>query len=233
MAEPVEAEGKTVEEAIDAALARLGATEDEVEIRILTEGGPRGILGRKIEPARVRVRLRDERTPEDLAAIEEEEEVAAPSVPAPELKEQAAVGEDFLSGLLEAMALEGEVISTVQGSSAVVEVNGPEMGLLIGKRGVTLEAVQDLVRAAVQRRTTTRPRVNVDIEGYRARQRARLERRARESAAKVRQSKRPQTLEAMTAFERKVVHDALARFGGVVTTSEGEEPNRRVVIRPK
>jgi spoIIIJ-associated protein len=232
MSEPIEAAGKTVEEAIEAALERLGATEDEVEIRILAEGGPRGILGRKIEPARVLVRLRDERTPEDLAAMEEEE-VGAPPVAPPELKEQAAAGEDFLSGLLGAMALDGEVISSVHGSSAVLEVTGPEMGLLIGKRGSTLDAVQDLVRAAVQRRTTTRPRVNVDIEGYRARQRARLERRAREMAARVRQNGRPQTLEAMTAFERKVVHDALARFGGVVTTSEGEEPNRRVVIRPK
>jgi spoIIIJ-associated protein len=236
VSEPVEASGTTVEEAIDTALERLGATEDEVEIRILSEGGPKGILSRKVEPARVLVRLRDERTPEDLAAeVAEDEEsgVDLAGSASPELKEQAAVAEDFLRGLLGAIGLEGHVTSEVRASSALVEITGPEMGLLIGRYGATLEALQDVTRAAVQRHAAVRPQVNLDVEGYRARQRARLERKAREVAAKVRQSRRPQTLDAMSAFERKVVHDALANFRGVATTSEGEEPNRKVVIRPR
>lgn len=238
MAEGVETTGKTVEDAIDAALVQLGATEDEVEIKILAEGGPRGILGRKVEPARVLVKLRDERTPEDLALEQEERgwdgaDHADAGPTSEELEEQARAAEEFLHGLLEAMGLEGDVGATAGGRAVLVEVTGPDMGLLIGRHGSTLEALQEVVRSAVQRKTAARARINVDIEGYRARQRATLERRARDAAAKVRKSRRPITMEPMGAYARKVVHDALTTFTDISTTSEGEEPNRRVVIRPK
>jgi len=108
----------------------------------------------------------------------------------------------------------------------------PELALLIGRHGATLEALQEVTRAAVQRQVGGRAFVNLDVEGYRARRREILERRARSAAAKVRRSGKAQALEPMPAFERKVVHDALTRFNGVETTSEGEEPNRRVVISP-
>lgn len=235
MADGIEATGKTVEDAIDAALAQLGATEDEVEIKILSEGGPRGILGRKVEPARVLVRMRDERTPEDLALAEEErgyeEGPAGPT--AEELEEQAIAAEAFLQGLLEAMGLEGEVGAAPGDRSVQVDISGTEMGLLIGRHGATLEALQEVVRSAVQRKTAARARINVDIEGYRVRQRANLERRARDAAAKVRKSRRPVTMEPMSAFARKIVHDALSHYTDISTTSEGDEPSRRIVVRPK
>ena len=234
MSEPVEASGPTVEEAIDRALAILGATDDEVEIQVLSEGGD---MVRR-DDARVRVKLRDERTEEDRAFAAEyaevedevEDEDFEPDVG---LQEQAAIAEDFLTGLLGTIGLEATISATAGREAAKVDLAGPELALLIGRHGSTLEALQEVTRAAVQRRVTTRALVNLDVEGYRARRRAILERRARQVAAKVRRSGKPQSLDPMSSFERKVVHDALSRFGGVRTTSEGEEPERRVVISPE
>jgi spoIIIJ-associated protein len=234
MSEAVEASGQTVEEAIDRALEMLGATDDEVEVQILSEGGD---MVRR-DDAKVRVRLRDERSHEDLAyaaeeslpeEVQDEEEDFEPSA---ELVEQAALAERFLRGLLETMGLEAEITASAGREAAKAELFGPELALLIGRHGSTLEALQEVTRAAVQRKFANRALVNLDIEGYRARRREILERRARSVAAKVRRSGKAQALEPMPAFDRKVVHDALARFGGVQTTSEGEEPNRCIVISP-
>jgi len=234
MSDAVEASGATVEEAIDRALEMLGATDDEVEVQILSEGGDMV----RHDEARVRVRLRDERTHEDIAHASEEDfedEEAEDEVdfePSAELVEQASLAEAFLRGLLETMGLEAVVTASAGREAAKAELSGPELALLIGRHGSTLEALQEVTRAAVQRKYTTRALVNLDIEGYRARRREILERRARSTAAKVRRSGKAQALEPMAAFDRKVVHDALARFGGVETTSEGEEPNRHIVISP-
>jgi len=232
MNEAVEASGATVEEAIDRALEMLGATDDEVEVQILSEGGD---MVRRDE-AKVRVRLRDERTHEDLAYADEEaadeDEVEEDFEPAAELVEQAARAGEFLRGLLDTMGLEAKVTAHAGREAAKAELAGPELALLIGRHGSTLEALQEVTRAAVQRKYTSRALVNLDIEGYRARRRVILERRARSAAAKVRRSGKAQAMEAMPAFDRKVVHDCLARFAGVQTTSEGEEPNRYIVISP-
>jgi spoIIIJ-associated protein len=227
MTESVEASGSTVEEAIDRALDMLGATDDEVEVEILAE--PQGIVRRGNE-ARVRVRFRDERTPEDMALEDDEEPLEPEDVPA--LAEQAEVAKEFLRGLVELVGLEASVGATLGRESALVELKGPELALLIGRHGATLDALQEVTRAAVQRRVGDRALVNIDVEGYRARRREILERRARSIAAKVRRSGKAQDLEPMTAFERKVVHDALTDFRGVETSSEGEDPYRHVVISP-
>lgn len=234
MSDAVEASGPTVEEAIDRALEMLGATDDEVEVQILSEGGD---MVRRDE-ARVRVRMRDERSHEDLAYAAEddldegEDEEDEDFEPPAELTEQAGLAEEFLRGLIGTMGLEAEITASAGREAVRAELFGPELALLIGRHGSTLEALQEVTRAAVQRRYSTRALVNLDIEGYRARRREILERRARSAAAKVRRSGKPQALEPMPAFDRKVVHDALSRFGGVETTSEGEEPNRHIVIRP-
>ena len=230
MSDPVEVSAPTVEEAIDRALEMLGATDDEVEVQILSEGGD---MVRR-DDAKVRVRLRDERSHEDLAVsyeddFDDEEEDFEPD---PELQEQADVAQVFLRGLLDTIGLEAEISASAGRDAAHVELLGPELALLIGRHGSTLEALQEVTRGAVQRKVTSRAQVNLDVEGYRARRRAILERRARSAAAKVRRSGKVVALEPMSSFERKVVHDALARFGGVETASEGEEPNRHIVIRP-
>ena len=115
----------------------------------------------------------------------------------------------------------------------LVDVTGENLGLLVGPRGATLQAIEELVRTVVQRRTEGRgTRINVDVGGYRAKRRAALARFAEELADKVRESGRDQVLEPMPASDRKVVHDTIAELDGVDTISEGEEPQRHVVVRP-
>ncbi len=133
------------------------------------------------------------------------------------------------------MRLPAEVESTLDEGTMYVDVWGAEsdegMGLLIGRRGQTLDALQDLVRAAVQAKTGDRCRVVVDVEDYRKRRRSQIVARAQSAAQRVKKTGRSEALEAMNAFERKIVHDAVARVGGLETASEGEDPERRVVIR--
>ncbi|MGH2726027.1 MAG: RNA-binding cell elongation regulator Jag/EloR [Actinomycetota bacterium] len=228
MSDGVVASGRTVEEAIDRALEMLGATDDEVEVQILSEES--GLLERG--EAKVRVRLRDERTEEDLAFEREDAVEPEPAIAAEDLEAQAQAAEAFLNGLIERMDLEAEVRSTLTSRAAHLELTGNELGLLIGRRGSTLEAIQEVTRAAVQRQIGQRAWVNLDIEGYRARRRVIVERRARQTAARVRKSGRPQELEPMSAYERKIVHDTLSDFRGVRTSSEGEGLDRHVVISP-
>jgi spoIIIJ-associated protein len=148
------------------------------------------------------------------------------------LDDQADAAEDFLNGLLDQLDMDGEAEADFEGDTIIVRIDGPDMGLLIGRHGATLEALQELTRAAVQHATSARAYLNLDIEGYRERQRERLEERALRLAEKVKTSQEPVEMDPMSSYERKVVHDALADFDGVVTGSEGEDPDRRVVIRP-
>ena len=148
------------------------------------------------------------------------------------LDDQADAAEDFIHGLLDVLDMDGEAEADIADDTIEVRIAGPDMGLLIGRHGSTLEALQELTRAAVQHQTASRARLVLDIEGYRDRQRSIVERQARSAAAKVRQTRRPMELEPMTSFERKVVHSALTDFDGVRTASEGEEPDRKVVIYP-
>lgn len=218
----VERSAGSVEEAIEAALAELGLSEQEAEIEILQE--PRsGFLGINAAPAIVRVRpAAPSARPEDsVEGIEEQADVAA----------------DFLEGLLEAMDLDADVEPNVIDGTVYVDMWGPEgsegMGILIGRHGHTLDALQELVRSVVQRHADARCRVVADVEDYRKRRRSQLVRRAREVARRVRKSGRPEAMDPMSAFERKIVHDAVAEVGGLETSSEGEEPNRQVVIRKR
>jgi spoIIIJ-associated protein len=107
------------------------------------------------------------------------------------------------------------------------------MGILIGRHGQTLDALQEVTRSAVQRRTQERCRVVVDVEDYRKRRRSQLAQRTKDVAQRVRRTGKPERFEAMTPYDRKIVHDAAGEVGGVETSSEGEEPERRVVIRRK
>ena len=215
----IERSAASVEEAVEAALDELGASEQEVVIEVLQE--PRGgFLGLGAQDAQVRVRLRSE-----------------PSEAAPDelLEDQAEAVMDFLEGLFDAMGLPAEVESTFEDGTMYVDVWGAEseegMGLLIGRHGQTLESLHDLVRGVVQRQTGERCRVIVDVEDYRKRRRSQVVSRAQSAARRVKKTGKPEALEPMSAFERKIVHDAVAEVGGVETASEGQDPDRRVVIR--
>lgn len=151
------------------------------------------------------------------------------------MDEQIDVVEEFLDGLLEAFDLEGDIeTEKVDDENAEVRVEGDDLGLLIGPKGQTLNAVQDLARTVVQRRLagSLEGRVRVDVGGYRQRRRAALERFAQQVAEDVLDSGSQKVLEPMSPPDRKVVHDTINEIDGVTTISEGDEPRRRVVVQP-
>jgi spoIIIJ-associated protein len=138
---------------------------------------------------------------------------------------------DFIEGLLEAMDVDGEATAEIRDRRVYVSVEGQEAAILIGHHGQTLDAIQELLRSAVQRQVRARVWVTLDVQGYRERRKEALQERAREMAARA-LDEGEMELEPMNAFERKIVHDAVGEITGVTSFSEGEEPYRRVVIAP-
>jgi spoIIIJ-associated protein len=138
---------------------------------------------------------------------------------------------DFIEGLLEAMDVDGEATAEIRDRRVYVSVEGQEAAILIGHHGQTLDAIQELLRSAVQRQVRARVWVTLDVQGYRERRKEALRERAREMAARA-LDEGEMELEPMNAFERKIVHDAVGEITGVTSFSEGEEPYRRVVIAP-
>lgn len=141
----------------------------------------------------------------------------------------------FAAGLVEAFGVDASVTTTRTEDGAVeVTVNGDEVGLLIGRRGTTLAAIEELLRVVVQRRAQGRrsSKVRLEVGGYKMRRKEALESFARRIAAEVVETGEPKVLEPMNAADRKIVHDAIVEVTGVETASEGEEPRRRVVMRP-
>ena len=162
-------------------------------------------------------------------AIEVEDEPAAVELAGSE--DVADTAAEFVTGLLEAMGLKAEVSTRVAEDRVLVDVEGDDLGVLIGRRGQTLDALQEVTRTAVQRRLRARVRLLVDVEGYRARRRASLADYARAMARRARERGTEIELEPMNAYERKIVHDAIAEVDGASSFSEGEEPNRKVIVR--
>jgi spoIIIJ-associated protein len=152
---------------------------------------------------------------EDLSSLEEEGEIAA----------------DYIEGLLDIADLDGDIDMDVEGDRAVVSVVGATLNELVGDDGEVLEALQELTRLAVHRRTGSRARLMLDVGGFRARRRTELAELGRSVADEVSRSGEPKKLRAMSPFERKIIHDAVA-LAGLRSESEGEEPNRRVVVFP-
>ena len=249
----VERSAASVEEALDAALAEIGATEQEVHVEIVRE--PRGgFLGVGSQEAVVRVRLKVEADTGAPGAggAENGDETASIGGEADDTDEEADAGEpldaelrdlledqadlvaDFLDGLFDAMDLRAEVETALVEGTMYVDVwatdDDENVGLLIGRHGQALDALQELVRGVVLHRTNERCMVIVDVEDYRKRRRDQIVSRAREVARRVKKGGRPEALEPMNAYERKIVHDAVSRIAGVTSGSEGEDPDRRVVI---
>ena len=178
--------------------------------------------------------------PEVSADVAGAEELPAPVLADEEDEEESeedrlAIAQDdsldFIDGLLEAMDVDGEVTAEVRDRRVYVSVEGQEAAILIGHHGQTLDAIQELLRSAVQRQVRARVWVTLDVQGYRERRREALRERAREMAARA-VDEGEMELEPMNAFERKIVHDAVGEIAGVTSFSEGEEPYRRVVIAP-
>jgi spoIIIJ-associated protein len=167
-------------------------------------------------------------TTDDVADIEGTEE---PGTDLDRLENEGEIAADYLEELLDIADLDGDLDMDVEGDRASVSIVGGDVSQLVGRNGEVLEALQELTRLAVYRETGERSRLMLDIGGFRADKRTRLEKLAAEAVAEVRSSGERKALDPMTPFERKVVHDAVAA-AGLASESEGEEPRRRVVVLP-
>jgi spoIIIJ-associated protein len=148
------------------------------------------------------------------------------------LEREGDIAADYLEVLLDIADLDGDIDIDVEGDRAAVSVVGTGLDRLVGGDGATLDALQELTRLAVHRVTGVRSRLMLDVGGHRAKRRDELSALGAEAARRVAETGEVVKLDAMTPFERKVVHDAVATVSGVETESEGEEPERRIVIRP-
>ena len=225
MIKTLEKSARTEDEAIAAALAELGLDRDDVSVEIV-ERAKSGFLGIGASPAVIRV------------SYEAEDEPAAPA--AAPAKAAAVVDENedyaeirrFLTGLLERMGVTADIeISPRENGGVNVNLSGSGMGAIIGRRGETLDAIQQLTNYSINRGSEkNRVRVQVDAENYREKREESLERLAQKVAGKVVKYRRNVTLEPMNAYERHVIHTALQDTQYITTFSIGTEPNRRVVV---
>ncbi len=226
-----EGSGRTVEEAIRDALKILGARREDVDLMVLDEGS-RGVLGIGSRSARVRLTL--------LSALDDDvADITAPPPPparesAPETAgARAQEAQRITSDIIGAMGFRATVIGREHDDLVQVSVGGPDLAPLIGRHGQTLEALDLLVNLIMAHDQGQRVPVAVDVERYRERRREALQDLARRFADRVRRAGRPITMKPMSAAERRIVHTTLADDAEVTTYSEGEEPDRRVVIAPR
>jgi spoIIIJ-associated protein len=146
------------------------------------------------------------------------------------LVREGDIAADYLERLLDIIDYDGDIDLDVENGRAAVAIVGPNLRSLVGAHGETLDALQELTRLAVAQQTGARSRLMLDVGGHRENRRTELQQLAAETADRVRSSGESQRLRPMNPFERKVVHDAIAAIDGVTSESEGEEPNRRVVV---
>lgn len=203
----IKVSAKTVENAITGALIKLQTTSDKIEYEVL-EKGSSGFLGFNAKPAVIKVRKKF--TLQDCV-------------------------KEFLQNIFKTMNLtvEIELLYNEADGHMDIELKGNDMGVLIGKRGQTLDALQYLISLVANRQSENYIRVKLDTENYRKRRRDTLENLARNIAFKVKRTKRPISLEPMNPYERRVIHSALQGDRYVVTHSEGDEPYRRIVVSLK
>lgn len=215
----VEKTGKTVEDAVKAALAELGVSRDQAEVEVLEESKPSllGLFGGR--DAKVRVTVK-EAEPEAPADREEERQAAA------------AAAKAFLEEIFRAMGMDLliEKFISRKDEEIILKIHGDGIGVLIGKHGQTLDALQYLTNLAGNRGRKNWNRIILDAENYRERRRETLERLARNLADRVKRTRKKAMLEPMNPYERKIVHMSLQNDPAVTTYSEGEEPYRKVVI---
>ncbi len=148
------------------------------------------------------------------------------------LVQEGDIAADYLERLLDIADYDGDIDLDVENDRAAVAIVGTDLSALVGGRGETLDALQELTRLAVQQQTGVRSRLMLDISGHRQVRRTELQKLAADTSSRVVESGEPSRLTPMNPFERKVVHDAVSAIDGVLSESEGEEPNRRVVVLP-
>jgi spoIIIJ-associated protein len=205
MSKVIETTGKTVDDAVDAALDELGAEIDDVEVTVLDEGS-KGLFGIGGKQARVQVRLK---------------------------MGLAEVGTRFLESVFEKMNADVDIEKYEDEDSILLKVSGKDSGIIIGRRGETLDALQYLTSLVVNKNSGRYKRLTIDIENYRKKREETLVRLAKRLADKVIRYRRNVSLEPMNPYERRIIHSTLQNNEYVETYSVGEDPNRKVVITLK
>ncbi|MBQ8912560.1 MAG: protein jag [Lachnospiraceae bacterium] len=247
--------GKTIEDAITEACTKFTVTSDRLDYEIIDRGSA-GFLGLNSHPAIIKAKpilegdIKTEEVKEEETAIEKNEPIKAEvtekaerkapkkeennSLTEEEKNEIISKADNFLNDVFKAMEIEvNKKIEFDEYGSLAVNLEGPDMGVLIGKRGQTLDSLQYLVSLVVNKKKGGYIRVKVDTEDYRERRKKTLENLAKNLSYKVKRTRRPVTLEPMNPYERRVIHSTLQNDKYVTTHSEGEEPYRRVVITLK
>jgi spoIIIJ-associated protein len=225
---PLETEGETIDEAIDNALAELAISREQAEVEVLQDAR-RGVFGFGGQPARVRVSVREAVVVDPLAAV--------PSMPQPRAT-VGVIGDDavrVLTRLLELMGFGAkvDVVGGDESGEVCLRISSEAGGLLIGRHGQTLDALEYLLNRLVERKDERIRRLLLDSEGYRERRRRELIETARRLAARVRETGRPVAMNPSNARERRIVHLALADDTRLSTRSDGEGSFRHVVIVPR
>jgi spoIIIJ-associated protein len=235
----VETEGNTIDQAIENALSRLGVERDKITVDILSEG-KRGILGFGAQKARVRASLRKPTTEMTHAEPTPEPSLVAATAPKPLSEAEAvAMGEkakNVLVEILKRMEIEASVQAKVgdRSDEVVLEVSCDNSGLLIGRKGQTLEALQYLVtRIAGERQGSEGPHIVVDIENYRQRRKKTLEDMALRLGEKAKRQRKTVTVDALSAADRRIIHAALQDDPWITTKSLGQGSYRRLLIIPE
>lgn len=203
----IEISAKNVDDAITQATVQLGITSDQLEYEVLDKGST-GFLGIGSKNAVIKARKK----------FSIDENVV-----------------EFLSSIFDAMKMEVEILVAVNEEEHIIEIElkGDDMGILIGKRGQTLDSLQYLTNLAINKHSDEYYKVKIDTEDYRKRRKETLENLAKNIAYKVKRTKRPVSLEPMNPFERRIIHSALQNDRYVTTHSEGDEPYRHVVVTLK
>jgi spoIIIJ-associated protein len=234
----IEFKGKTKNDAITEACRHFSIPSDKLDYEVLDEGKA-GILGIGAKPAVIRARVKEESKEEAIEPVKLSETPIIASVKAAAADmgdvDVEAVSKKFLSDVFAAMGIAVEISAKYNDSlrSLEVELSGDEMGVLIGKRGQTLDSLQYLISLVINKGTTEYIKVKVDTENYRQRRKETLENLAKNISYKVKRTRRPVSLEPMNPYERRIIHSALQNDRYVTTHSEGDEPFRRVVVTPK
>lgn len=233
----IEFKGKTKNDAITEACRHFSIPSDKLDYEVIDEGKS-GILGIGARPAIIKARVKEEsKEVIEPVKLSETPIIASVKAAAAEIEDVdvEGVSKKFLTDVFAAMDLTVEISTKYNDSlrSLEVELSGDEMGVLIGKRGQTLDSLQYLISLVINKGTTEYIKVKVDTENYRQRRKETLENLAKNISYKVKRTRRPVSLEPMNPYERRIIHSALQNDRYVTTHSEGDEPFRRVVVTPK
>ena len=235
--EYMEFKGKTKNDAITEACRHFSIPSDKLDYEVIDEGKA-GLFGLGAKPAVIKARVKeDSEEPKETQKLVDSPEISSVKEYAENIVDidVEAVSKKFLTDVFAAMNLNVEINTKYNDSlkNLDVDLSGDEMGVLIGKRGQTLDSLQYLISLVVNKGTGEYIRVKVDTENYRQRRKETLENLAKNISYKVKRTRRPVSLEPMNPYERRIIHSALQNDKYVTTHSEGEEPFRRVVVTPK